>query len=668
MIIHKGTIMKSNDTVQALHPLDPLSTKEIALASQILRQSKGLGSQCRFPYLYLQEPSKDEVIDYIPGQPMTRRAFSLILDKATGDTFEAVVDLRSQEIISWEKLDIETRGHAPIILEEFDTCVEIVQNDPDWRAALKARGLNDADIENIQIDPWSYGHFFENKPDYKHRRLMRGVAFVRDKLTDNGYARPIEGLVAIIDLNEGRVIELLDDGVDIPVPQRVINYDTPSLGKPREGLKPLHIIQPEGVSFTVDDDWKVSWQNWEFRVGFTPREGLVLHQLGYADKGKVRPIIYRASITDMGVPYSDEALNHYWKCAFDGGEYGLGRLANQLELGCDCLGAIRYFDIPTVNDLGEPIVMKNAICMHEEDYGTLWKHYEFRSGVYEIRRSRRLVISFFCTVANYDYGFYWYLYQDGTIQLEAKLTGIIQTGAVKPGEKPSGGMVTPELYGPTHQHFFSARLHMMVDGERNSVTETNFYPRPIGEGNQYGNVFNTETITFANELDACREANGQSGRFWKVINPNIKNSVGNHPGYKLVAEHNPVILAQPESQTGRRAGFARNHLWVTPYSPDERYGSGEYPNQHYGDGLPVWVKQNRPISNSDIVVWHTFGHTHVCKPEDFPVMPTMYVGFKLQPNNFFELNPAMDLPAGADTASVADGEGHSAPCCQHNPL
>jgi len=655
--------MNASSSIKAAHPLDPLSVEEIALASRILREQKQLGASARFPYLYLQEPHKEEVVHFRPGQPFSRQAFALVLDRASGDTFEALVDLRTAQIVSWEKLDILERGQAPLMIEEFDTCVSIVQNDPVWREAVKKRGLSDADIDNVQIDPWSFGDF-HIKPEYKGRRLMRGVAFVRDKLTDNGYARPIEGLVAIIDLNEGTVIDVLDDGVDIPIPQTKINYDTPSLGEPR-ALKPLHIIQPEGVSFTVDDDWKVRWQNWEFRVGFTPREGLVLHQLGYEEAGKVRPIIYRASVTDMGVPYSSDDLNHYWKCAFDGGEYGLGRLANQLELGCDCLGAIRYFDIPSVNDLGEPIVMKNAVCMHEEDYGTLWKHYEFRTGVFEIRRSRRLVISFFCTVANYDYGFYWYLYQDGTIQLEAKLTGIIQTGAVTPAKKPDGGMVTPELYGPTHQHFFGARLHMMVDGEKNSVTETNFYPQEAGQAGTWGNVFKAETTTFKHELEAAREASGQTGRFWKIINPNVKNAVGNHPGYKLVAEHNPVILAQPDSQAGKRAAFASKHLWVTPYSPHERYSSGDYPNQSAGDGLAVWTKQNRNVENTDLVVWHTFGHSHICKPEDFPVMPVQYVGFKLQPNNFFSLNPAMDLPANKDHASVqngADAAGGSS-CC-----
>tara|TARA_R110001606_G_scaffold346892_5_gene496080 strand:- start:40242 stop:42254 length:2013 start_codon:yes stop_codon:yes gene_type:complete len=652
--------------VKASHPLDPLTIEELSNVADLLRKNKSLGATCRFPYLQLEEPSKQEVLSFKSGDAFSRRAFAVILDKATGSIHEATVDLITQQVSRWERLDPEVTGQPAIMIEEFFSCVDIVQADSGFIAAVKRRGLTDADIETIQIDPWSFGYFGDEEK-YRGRRLMRGVAFVRDDIVDNGYARPIEGLMAIIDLNEEKVIELIDDGHNTPVPKTKHNYDTASLGQTRQDLKPLQITQPEGVSFTVEG-WQVNWQKWQFRLGYTPREGLVLNQLSYQDGDRLRPIMYRGSINDMAVPYSDTALNHYWKCAFDGGEYGLGRMANQLELGCDCLGAIRYFDIPAVDDNGVAFLMKNAVCMHEEDYGTLWKHYEFRSETYEMRRSRRLVISFFCTVGNYDYGFYWYLYQDGTIQHEAKLTGIIQTGALVPGTRNKfGGMVTPEIYGPTHQHFFNARLDMMVDGPNNSVVETNFTPCDMDEvENPWGNVFNTETTVFKTELEAAREANGTTGRFWKIINPNQINSVGNPTGYKLVAEHNPVMLAHPDSFVAKRAGFAKKHIFVTPYDANEMSSSGFYPNQNKGDGLTYYIEQDRPIENTDIVVWHTFGHTHVCKPEDFPIMPTEYVGFSLRPNNFFERNAAMDVPAegnnhSVDTVSGVSKSGSS--CC-----
>ena len=648
----------------AAHPLDPLGAEEIQAARDIIRRDKQLGPTTRFPLFHLHEPPKAEVLAFVPGKSFSRAAFAVVLDAATGDTYEAVIDLVAGTVAEWTRLALDQApyGQAPVMVDDFINCERIVKEDPEWRAALKRRGLTDDDIERVQVDPFSAGYF--SRPAEQGKRVVRAVSYVRDVITDNGYARPIEGVVAVVDLIAGTVIELVDDGRNVPIPSIKRNYDTPSLGEPRKTLKPLNIVQPEGPSFSVDG-WEVTWQNWRFRVGFTPREGLVLHQLSWVDGDTVRPLIYRASVTEMCVPYADPTINHYWKSAFDAGEYGLGKLANQLELGCDCLGLIRYFDIPAADDQGNPFVMKNAVCMHEEDYGTLWKHYEFRTNVFEVRRSRRLVISFFATVGNYDYGFYWYLYQDGTIQLEAKLTGIIQTAGVAPGEKyPWGGMVGPGLGGPTHQHFFSVRMHMMLDGEGNSVTEHEFHPRPWGDGNPYGNVFDTTSQVLKREMDAAREADGRTGRFWKVINPNKKNAVGNPPGYKIVVTPTPVMLAQEGSTVRARGGFATKHIWVTQYDPKERYGSGDYPNQHQGGaGLPAYVQQNRSIENQDIVVWHSFGHTHVCKPEDMPIMSVEYAGFMMKPNNFFDGNPAMDLPGQRNAHSVQDGAPGSGGCC-----
>jgi primary-amine oxidase len=649
------------------HPLDPLSTAEILRACELLKAIKQLGASLRFAMVHLQEPPKAEVLAFKAGDPMERSAFLMVFDATTGETHEAVINVTRGTLVSWVQhvTDAAPYGQPPVLVEDFFDCADIVKVDEGWRNAVKRRGLTDEDIKLVQVDPFSAGNF--GFPLEAGRRVVRAVSYYRESLKDNAYSHPIEGVVAVVDLIAKRVLQLVDDEVVVPIPRKKHNYDPESLGKPREDLKPLHISQPEGPSFSVDG-WQVKWQKWSFRVGFTSREGLVLHQLGFDDGTGVRPVVYRASVTEMVVPYGDPNTSHFWKNAFDCGEYGLGKLANSLELGCDCLGLIHYFDMPMVDDFGSAALIKNGVCMHEEDYGILWKHFDFRTGLHQVRRSRRLVISFFATVGNYDYGFYWYLYQDGTIQLEVKLTGIIQTAAITPGaDYPFGGMVAEGLGGPNHQHFFCARLHMMVDGEHNSVTEHEYHPRPWGTDNPYGNVFDVTARTLSRELDACREADGRTGRFWKVINPNRRNAVGKHPGYKLMAQPSPLLLAQAGSSIDRRGGFASKHLWVTPYAEEERYATGNYPNQHAGgDGLPAWVQQNRPIENEDIVVWHSFGHSHVCKPEDFPIMPVEYAGFMLKPNNFFAANPAMDLPGEMNGHSVRHGE-RTASCCGGEP-
>jgi primary-amine oxidase len=656
------------EAVLSFHPLDPLSLEEVRIATQTVRRERGLGEAHRFPLTRLEEPTRAEIKAWEGGADLQRIAFVLVLDRQTGEAFEAFVDVRVGALVRTRALAVHEPpyGQPPVMIEEFARCEKIVKADPAWRRAVMRRGLSEAELDLVQVDPFSSGFF--DRDFERGRRIVRAVCYWRENLQDNAYAHPIEGVVAVVDLIAEKVVDLVDAPEIVPVPKKKRNYHRDDLPAPREDLKPLDIVQPQGASFKVDG-WKVDWQKWSFRVGFNPREGLVLHQIAYDDDGRKRRIIHRASITDMVVPYADPTANHYWKSAFDAGEYGLGRLANSLELGCDCLGHIYYFDVAAADDGGEPFLMKNVICMHEEDYGVLWKHYEFRAGIYEVRRSRRLVISFFVTVGNYDYGFYWYLYQDGSIQLEAKLTGIVQTAAVAPGKTYRfGGMIDENLGGPTHQHFFNARLHMDIDGGGNSVTEHEFQPRPMGGDNPHGNVFDTTSRTLQREQDAIRVADGASGRYWKIVNPNVVNSVGNPTGYKLIVQGGPVMLAQDGSSARRRGAFATKHLWVTPFHPDEKYATGDYPNVHAGgDGLARYVAHNRPIENTDIVVWHSFGHTHVCKPEDFPVMPVEHTGFILRPNGFFSANAASDVAADANTSSVdartGGAEDGSSRCC-----
>ena len=178
------------------------------------------------------------------------------------------------------------------------------------------------------------------------------------------------------------VLRIEDHGV-VPLPPQPGNWAREYLPETRSDLQPLHIAQPEGPSFQIDGH-EIRWQNWRFRIGFNPREGLVLHTLTYRDQGRERPILYRASVAEMVVPYADPREQSYRKNAFDLGEYGIGMLANSLTLGCDCLGLIRYFDAHMTNSRGEPVTIANAVCLHEEDAGVLWKHTDWRTNQVEV--------------------------------------------------------------------------------------------------------------------------------------------------------------------------------------------------------------------------------------------------------------------------------------------
>jgi primary-amine oxidase len=476
---------------------------------------------------------------------------------------------------------------------------------------------------------------------------------VRSEPGDNGYARPVEGLIVEVDLDEMAVVAVDDHGV-VALPPKAGNYvpelmlgadNVPAFTELRGDLKPIEITQPQGASFTVDGT-EVRWQKWRLRLGFNAREGLVLHEVGYEDGGQLRPILYRASLSEMFIPYGDPAPTHQFKNVFDMGEYGIGWLANPLSLGCDCLGEIQYFD-GVVNDQdGNAVTIENAICMHEEDYGVGWKHTDFRTEEVEVRRLRRLVVSMIATVGNYEYGYFWYLYTDGTIEYEVKLSGVLSTGAVAEGVKPKHGvLLAPGLYGPHHQHFFCVRLDMEVDGERNTVVEVDSEPLPLGPGNPVGTAWVTKRNVLETESEAQRIVDPLRGRYWRIENPSMSNAVGDPVAYKLMPGENVLPMCHPEGQQGPRGAFSFKHLWVTPYDPREKFAAGDYPNQHPGgQGLPEWTKADRPVADTDLVVWYSFGAHHVTRPEDWPVMPVTHIGFKLKPSGFFDGNPALDMP------------------------
>lgn len=627
----------------ATHPLDPLSAAEIATVVGILREAQKLGNSFRFVSCTLEEPAKEVVRDYRPGQPITRRAFLVLLDNASGTGYEAVVDLSAKSV---ERYDALPAGVQPaIMLDEFGEAEEVVKGSPEFQAALAKRGVRDAKL--VMVEPWSAGSYGTELAADRGRRLIRALCFVRSEMKDNGYARPLDGVVAIVDLNQMKVVRIEDYGT-VPLPPESANWAREYIGQFRNGLKPLEIRQPEGASFTVDG-YEVRWQNWRFRVGFTPREGLVLHTISYRDGGVERPILNRASVCEMVVPYGDPGEQYYRKNAFDIGEYGIGTLANSLKLGCDCLGITRYFDAHYVDSRGKAVTIKNAVCLHEEDHGLLWKHTDWRTDQSEVRRSRRLSVSFIATVGNYEYAFYWYFQQDGSLQCEIRLTGVMNTTGMAANQKPAFGVeVAPQLNAPFHQHIFVARLDPSVDGETNSIYEVNTVRLPRGADNPYGNAFRAETTLLATEHEAKRSVNAASARFWRIVNPSRKNRLGAPVGYRLMPGENSPPMVQPDAAVMRRAGFAAHQLWVTPFQRNERYPAGDYVNQNSGgNGLPKWTAANRPITDTDLVVWYVFGHVHVPRPEDWPVMPAHAIGFSLKPDGFFSRNPAMDLPPPA---------------------
>lgn len=639
------------------HPLEPLSASEVEKAVDLLKTLADFNGSTRIISVMLKEPPKEVVYSgAAEGDIERRHAKAVLLNNSTNETWTVELNVTGNRIM---KRTAAPSGAQPTLsVDEQVECEQAVLRSPEFLDALKRQyGISDASL--VMVDIWSAGYY--GSEEERTRRLTRPLCFLRSDATDNGYARPIEGIRPVVDLNKMEVIRVEEYG-HWPLPPESGNYAASRVGKMRSNIRPLIITQPEGPSFSLDGH-SLSWQNWKFVVGFNAREGLTIHHVRYHDSGRDRPILYRASLTEMVVPYGDPNPTQARKNAFDVGEYGMGMCANSLRLGCDCLGHIEYLDAHLCDSRGRALTINNAICIHEEDYGILWKHTDRRlPDTPEVRRSRRLVVSSISTVENYEYGFFWYFYQDGNIQFEVKLTGILSLGTIKEGEQAKyGSLIAPQLYAPNHQHFFNVRLDFDIDGVENTVQQIDVVSDPIDEKNPFQNAFHVRAANLENEQQALANLNIESARSWKIINPGLKNALGEPVGYKFLPGDNSVPFASPQAWWRKRAGFVNHHVWVTPYSEEECYAAGDYPNQSQGgDGLTHWTNANRTISNRDVVFWYTFGHTHLPRPEDYPVMPTTYIGFLLKPNGFFRNNPANDVPPSSPGKAQENGKtcGH----------
>ena len=625
------------------HPLDPLTAEEIRQAAAVLRRDRRIGDSWRIASIELREPAKAALpaleAASRTGQRGSRDALVVCWDRADGQAFRATVSLTGDEVTHWEHLP----GQQPnMTVDEWHECDEMLRAHPALAEALAKRGLTD--LSRVLTDMWAYGAALVPER-YKNRRIGWCDVWYRGSERGNPYAHHLTGLHPVVDLNTMTLLELEDSDPGDRPPNVMGEYLPGLLPMRLREVTPLEIAQPQGAGLTLDG-YQLSWQNWQLRLGFNHREGLVLHQVAVADGGRLRPVAHRLSFAEMVVPYRDASPDHFRRTAFDIGEWGLGFMTTSLALGCDCLGEITYLDAVVHDSRGEPRTIPNAICIHEEDSGVGWKHVDERAGV-EVRRARRLVVSFHVTVANYEYLVYWRFYQDGNIECEVRATGILVTShAGAPGTRPENGTLVDEgTYAPFHQHFIVARLDLDVDGTGNTVYATDSVPAPVGGDDPYGLGLTIRSTPLRTEKEGRQVYEWGTQRGWKVVNENVPNGLGTPVGYKLVPSATFPPLLDPASPAFQRAQVIGHTLWVTPYHQDERWPCGDFPNlSEHDSGLAVWTQADRPIENTDVVLWYVFGIHHITRPEDWPVMPSDIISFWLKPSGFFDRNPALDVP------------------------
>lgn len=653
------------------HPLDPLSAAEISFVSAVVRKHYA-GKTFYFNTVTLREPIKRAYYEWKEknGPLPPRLAYYVIVEKGVNGVHEGVVDIGSSSVVLFKHVE----GVQPILTpEDLQKTEHIVRNDPEVIRQCEILGIPASEMQSVYCDAWTIGY---DERWGASRRLQQALMYWRSDEDDSHYSHPLD-FCPIVDMNEGKVIY-----IDIPSRRRKVSKHKHSSFHPkhvaekygtsenpsgfRQDAKPYNVTQPEGVSFKMDGN-VMEWSNFKFHIGFNYREGIVLSDITYNDRGNVRPIFHRISLAEMVVPYGSPDFPHQRKHALDIGEYGAGYCTNPLALGCDCKGVIHYMDAHFPDKGGEAITVKNAVCIHEEDDGLLFKHSDFRDDFQTTiaTRGTKLIISQIFTAANYEYCLYWMFRQDGTIKLEVRLTGILNTYVCADDEDagPWGTRVYPQVNAHNHQHLFSLRMHPRIDGDNNSAATADAIPGPGATGspqNMYGNSFMSKKTTFKNVDESL--TNATTTRTWDLFNPSKINAFSGKPSsYKLVSTFAAPLMAKEGSLVRKRAPWAAYTAGVVPYKDENLgygrlYPSGDHVAQWSGDGsrgFREWVGDGSDnVENTDIVFFHTFGITHFPSPEDFPLMPTEIFDVMLRPRHFFTESPVLDVkPSYARTTS-----------------
>ncbi|KAF9734134.1 copper amine oxidase [Paraphaeosphaeria minitans] len=667
----------------APHPFKILSIEETRLARDVIL-SLHPDVVVDFREIFLNEPNKELMKKYLeaehtaqPGQSahskrpprLAKCMYDVIGSDKVPQYHESLVDVDTSKRVKHEVVGKDQQ--ASLTLWEFEHLVQACNESEEFQQAIKEFHLPEG--FELVIEPWPYGGRDDTT---ETTRYFQGLCFGQDTRSGNPdsnfYAYPLP-IIPVMDAHTKkicRVDRLATGGKGDSLAgkthsPRVLEHCQPAEyvpelveGGTRKDMKPINITQPEGTSFKVSDDSFVEWQKWSFRVSFNPREGAVLHDVRYEG----RSIIYRLSISEMSVPYADARAPFHRKQAFDFGDGGAGNCANNLSLGCDCLGVIKYFDAVIVGSDGEPKEHPNVICLHEQDNGIGWKHTNWRSGRAVVTRMRELVVQFIITLANYEYVFAYKLDTAGGITLEVRATGIVSTVNIDPGKTSEyGNVVSGGVLAQNHQHIFAARLDPAIDGHNNTLLYEESHTAPWDkETNPNGNFYEVRktVVNRSQGLDAAPEHN----RTFKIINPSRQNKhSGNPVGYKFQPPATQKLLAAPGSLQYQRALFAQHHVWATKYREDELYAAGRYTLQSHVErgGVHDMAARKDDITNEDLVVWSVFGLTHNPRVEDWPVMPSEIFQLHFKPSDFFERNPAIDVPSSRNQASVLANE-----CCE----
>jgi primary-amine oxidase len=635
------------------HPLDALTPGEYWVVYKTVRDAGHTEEKTLFSSVLLHEPDKKYVLAWKPGDPIERKADVVLYYK--GKSYAALVNISTAKVESFEEL----KGmQAPYTTTEEQEVNDAIKHDARIVDALKKRGITDLNLVTCFATPGGY----IGLPEQDGRRIGWGGCEYNIDAENGSEDREVGGIFFTVDMATKKVTRFSDYGA-VPMAPVSELYDADG-GPAWAGTKPIEISQPQGPSFTITDG-EVNWQNWHFRFRVDPRSGPVINVASLDYQGKRRSVLYEGSLSEMYVPYMDPEETWNSHVFLDSGEYfmntGLG-IPKPLQKGVDCPDYATYFSGTFFHENGTPFVRPQLACLFERTLGDpAWRHWETDGPIG--RPGRELVFRSIAVVGNYDYILDWRFEQEGSITIAVGATGELEVKPVKDkmasadmssdimGKDPDGNMVqfghlvAPNTDGVDHDHFFSFRLDLDVDGPQNSFMVDKLVQYKLPPSSARKTIWAMKPDCIGTEGSAMQDISMQHPAMWRFTSSTVKNDLGYPTSFEIMPGLTGVSLLSLEDWPQKRAGFSDHQLWVTPYDAKERYAAGIYVSGSKGtDGLPVWVKQNRSIMNTDIVAWYTMAFHHVPRPEDWPQMPTMWHDFTLRPFDFYSKSPLMDLP------------------------
>ena len=641
MMFSMGPVLMAQN---ANHPLDPLSWHEYWTVLETLNESGHIDAGTGFSHINLVSPEKGLVWNLDGNSDIPRLAFAIAHKGAR--TYRAVVDLKSGALKNWTELD----GIQPTWLRrEFTKMSDKVKAHPEFISAMKDRGYDDLTFIDLGFGP--PGYF--GTDEQIGRRVAIGSA--KDmRYARNSWAREIQGLNIVVDMNTEEILRIVDEGV-VPVSTINIDFDASAIPEVREVPGPIMVLQPNGAGFKIDGHI-VEWQKWRFHVRPDHRVGMVISTVTYGENEQQRKVMYEGYLSEIFVPYMDPSFGWYHRNFIDLGEYTAGGFTNPMLRGLDAPDYAHYMDGLIIHDNGRPSPVQNLIAIFEKESGDpSWRHNGSGMGP-ESRVKRDLVVRAAAVVGNYDYILDWVFQQDGSIIVRAGATGIaeskstIQKDAVEAGQSDTpddryGRFVDPNIVAVNHDHYFSYRLDMDIDGMDNSLQIDRLVTEILPEGHPRRSLWVSDPKIARTESEAKLKMMMNMPALWRVTSTHRKNHVGYPTSYQLMPGMTALTKLSEDDYPRRRAGFIDYHLWVTPHNVNEQFSAGEFPTLSLpGEGLPKWTSADRPIENTDIVLWYTMSMHHMVRAEDWPVMPVLWHSFELRPFDFFNRNPALDLP------------------------